>query len=97
MAEPRWMSYAQAHAYEREASELGVSRVARAAKGFMREYERAGSARAMRIRPLPHGVRGGATWGQKRLAFIKRFLAMYRKRPTRPLFLALVMWAYTPL
>ena len=51
-----WMSYAAAHAYEAEASRHGVSTVARSSKGFMREYERAGSARAMASRPLPAGV-----------------------------------------
>ena len=90
------MSYAQAHAFEREAAELGVSKVARAPKGFMREYEQAGPARAMRHRRLPAGVKGGSTWGQKRWAFINRFEAMYRRKESRAIFLALVMWAYDP-
>ena len=40
--------------------------MARASKGFMREYQRARTAEKMRVGPLPAGVTGGATWGQKR-------------------------------
>lgn len=90
------MSYRDAHAYEREAEAEGVSLTARSGKGFMREYERAGSASAMKNRPLPRGVTGGATWGQKRDAFVARHLAQYQAHPTRRRFLALVMWAYAP-
>ena len=91
-----WMSYSQAHAYEEEARQLGVSEVARASKGFMREYERAGSARAMRARPLPPGVSGGSDWGQKRNAFVARHLKSYQEHPTHRRYLALIMWAYLP-
>ena len=90
------MSYAAAKAYEGEAARLGVSTVARSSKGFMREYQKAGSSAAMRKRPLPGGVTGGATWGQKRDAFIARHMQQYRKNPTYRRFLALVMWAYRP-
>lgn len=93
---PRWLSYAAAHAYEGEAERLGVSVVARGRLGFMREYERAGSAAAMRRRPLPPGVTGGKTWGQKRDGFVARHLAMYRANPTYREFLALTQWAYRP-
>ena len=94
-----WMSYDAAHAYEKEAAALGVSTVARSTGGFMREYQAAGSARAMHSRPLPSGVTGGETWGQKRENFIKRHMAGtngYARNPTRRRFLALVMWAYKP-
>lgn len=91
-----WMSYAAAHAYEKEAENLGVSVVARSRNGFMREYELAGNARTMNTRRLPKGVTGGDTWGQKRNGFIARHLAQYRKNPTRRRYLALVMWAYDP-
>ena len=91
-----WMSYAAAHAHEAEAARLRVSAVARSAKGFMREYESAGSARAMAARPLPSGVRGGATWEQKRNGFVARHLAAYRAHPTHRRYLALLMWAYRP-
>ena len=92
----RWLTYAQARAYESEAAHLGVSHVARGVKGFMREYKKAGSAEAMRVRPLPSGVSGGETWGQKRNAFIKRHMKQYMLNPTYRRFLALTMWAYRP-
>ena len=95
MAYP-WMSYASAHAHEDEARRLGVSERARSSRGFMREYERAGSAAAMRRRPLPDGVVGGQTWGQKRDGFIARHLVSYRRSPSRRRYLALLMWAYQP-
>lgn len=91
-----WLSYKQAHSYEREAERLQVSVVARARKGFMREYELTGSCDAMKKRPLPAGVSGGKTWGQKRAAFIARHLPQYRQNPTKRRYLALIMWAYKP-
>lgn len=91
-----WMSYAAARAYEAEAARLRVSEVARAPKGFMREYEAARTPARMRARPLPQGVRGGETWGQKRHGFIARHLATYRMRPTYRRYLALIMWAFKP-
>ena len=96
MPEYPWMSYAAAHAHEAEADAHGVSVVARSSTGFMREYERAGTARAMATRPLPTGVRGGTTWGQKRNGFVARHMKSYRERPTYRRYLALLMWAYKP-
>ena len=55
-----WMSYAAAHAWEKEAKAHGVSEVARSAKGFLREYAKAGSAAAMRKRPLEPS--GSSKW-----------------------------------
>ena len=92
----RWMSYEAARAHESEARRLGVSAVARAPGGFMREYEAAGTAARMRARPLPPGVRGGRTWDEKRNGFLARHMASYRTHPTYRRFLALVMWAYRP-
>lgn len=91
-----WMSYAAAHVYESEAARLGVSRVARSTKGFMREYQRARTSERMRKRVLPPGVTGGLTWGQKRRGFIARHLQQYHERPTYGRYLALIMWAYKP-
>lgn len=91
-----WLSYKQARSYESEAARLGVSVVARAKKGFMREYALAGSCGAMKKRPLPANVSGGATWGQKRNAFLARHMEQYRRNPTYRRFLALTMWAYKP-
>lgn len=91
-----WLTYARARAHEADAARLGVSAVARAPRGFMREYEAAGTAAAMRERPLPPGVTGGATWGQKRHNFVRRFLAQYKASPTPRRLLAMRMWAYEP-
>jgi hypothetical protein len=87
----RWLSYAQAAAHEEHAATLGVSTVARSPGGFMRVYETAGSATAMRSLPV-----GTITWERKRANFVKRHLAQYRVRPTLRRWLALVMWAYRP-
>ena len=91
-----WMTYEAAHAFEKEAERLGVSETARSKRGFMREYQLAKSAAAMRSRPLPAGVHGGDTWGIKRDNFVKRHMAQYRKNPTYRRFLALIMWAFRP-
>lgn len=92
----RWMSYKQARAWEGDAEKEGASKTARSDKGFMREYERAACASAMRTRNLPAGVRGGGTWGQKRAAFVARTLAQYNENPTYRRGLSLIMWAYMP-
>ena len=96
MSQYSWMTYAAAHAYESEAERLGVSRVARSSRGFMREYQSARTAARMRERPLPTGVTGGQTWGQKRNGFVARHLKKYREHPTYGRYLALIMWAYKP-
>lgn len=87
-----WVPYREAHGYEEAAKELGVSEVARSARGFMRQYEASGGAREMRRRPVAGYP--GQTWGQRRDAFVKRHLAQYQKRPTERRWLALMMWAY---
>ena len=91
-SDPRWMSYAAAHAWEAEAARLGVSEVARSRRGFMRAYERHGTASATR-RAAHHSSH---TWGTERTNFVKRHMAQYRKNPTYRRWLALVMWAYRP-
>lgn len=91
----RWMTYGSATKYEKEAQRLGVSEVARSGRGFMRQYQKAGSAEAMRRRPVA-GSRSGQTWGQRRANFIKRHMAQYRRHRTYRRWLALVMWAYLP-
>jgi hypothetical protein len=90
---PRWLTYQHAHRYEQEAARLRVSIVARSARGFMRQYEKAGTAAAMRERPV-RGTR--QTWGQRRDNFVKRHMAQYRKHRTYRRWLALLMWAYRP-
>lgn len=91
-----WMTYKDAHAFEAEAKRRGVSTVARAKHGFMREYELAKTEHSMKRRPLPNGVVGGATWEQKRNGFIARHLKSYNEHPTERRYLALIMWAYLP-
>ena len=93
---PRPMTYAAAHAWERQAAERGVSTVARSARGFMRAYQRAGSF--ARLSPW---------WKRRREGFIARHMAQAmrgealwervrgRWRPTRRA-LALICWAYMP-
>tara|TARA_Y100000748_G_scaffold280573_1_gene259595 strand:- start:1129 stop:1524 length:396 start_codon:yes stop_codon:yes gene_type:complete len=84
----RWMSYADAHAYESEARREGVSAVARGPGGFMRKYQSHGSA----LRNLPYS--STYTWGQRRRDFIKRHLPQYEAHPTHRRWLAMTMWAY---
>ena len=100
--DPRWMSYAAAHAWEAEAARLGVSEVARSRRGFLRAYERHGAAtRHARMR-CHHSNRNSSrsptawTWGQERARFVARHMAQYRQHPTYRRWLALVMWAYKP-
>ena len=90
------MSYKRAQSFESEADRLGVSEVARSEDGFMREYEQAKTASAMKKRSLPTGVRGGETWDQKRNGFLARFVPDPPSEITYARFLALVMWAYHP-
>lgn len=95
MTSYRWVPYAVAHAYEQRASKLGVSKVARSSRGFMRQYEKAGGSTAMarkQVKCTP-GVRH-QTWGVRRRAFVARHLASYRKNPTERRWLAMMMWAY---
>jgi hypothetical protein len=87
----RAMSYAAAHKWEPMAAKLGVSKVARSSRGFMRAYQRAGS-----FAKLPE------KWKRKREAFIARHMAQGKKeqlwkngKPSRRA-LALIMWAYMP-
>lgn len=93
MADPRWMSYAQAHAWEAEARRHGVSAVARSARGFMRAYERHGTADAMRRAPHP---KHDHTWARERANFVARHMVQYSRHRTYRRWLALVMWAYRP-
>ena len=90
----KWVALSRVLKLEPYAAELVVSEVARAEDGFLREYERAGTARKMRGRIVP----GFAfqSWGQRRAAFIARHLPLYRKNPTLRRRLALLMWAYDP-
>lgn len=93
---PRPMTYAAAHAWEGQAAERGVSKVARSARGFMRAYQAAGNFANL-----------SAWWKRRRDGFIARHMAQAgrgerlwenvrgRWRPTRR-GLALIMWCFMP-
>ncbi len=92
----RPMTYSAAHAWERQAAERGVSKVARSARGFMRAYEDAGTFANL-----------SDWWKRRRAGFIARHMAQAGRgerlwervrgqwRPTRR-GLALIMWAMLP-
>lgn len=87
-----WVPYWIAHHYEQEAKAHKVSAVARSRRGFMRQYEEAGTSQEMRKRQVaeyPHQTRG-----QRRSNFISRHLVQYQKNRTYRGWLALMMWAY---
>ena len=92
----KWVPLHRVLELEPYAAALGVSEVARSEDGFLREYERAGTARRMRGRLVPGFASASATWEQRRAAFISRHLPQYRKKPTVRRQLALIMWAYDP-
>ena len=85
------MSLREVLSAETDAIKQNVSSVARSDVGFVREYERAGNALAMKNRLVPNSSQ---TWGNRRDGFIKRHLAQYQKNPTERRRLALAMWAY---
>lgn len=90
----RFLPLATVEQYEPLAEELGVSTVARSARGFLTAYKHAGS---------PGNL--SPEWHAKREAFIKRHMAQVLIRsedlfdkngdPSRR-HLALIMWAYSP-
>jgi hypothetical protein len=94
-----WMTYKQAHTYETEAHGLGVSKIARGRRGFMRAYEKhsrgkgqQAAERAMEKATVPGYP--GQSWSQRRAGFIARWLPVYRRKRSRRIALALAMWAY---
>lgn len=80
-----YLTYQNAHSYEKEAERLDVSKVARSARGFMRAYEKART---------PENL--SEHWRTKRDNFIKRHLVQYNENPTYRRYLALIMWAFKP-
>lgn len=81
-----WLFLPEISRYEPEMKRLGVSKVARGRGGFLYYYKQA--------RGNPEYM--SEYWKRKRLGFIKRFMAMYRKYGTKKIWLALVAWAYRP-
>ncbi len=86
----KWMTYKAAHAFEPEARKLGVSKVARSPRGFMRAYER--TARRHKTQKETELAMG--KWISRRDAFLKRWIPLYHKKPSRKKALVLAMWAY---
>jgi hypothetical protein len=93
----RVMSYAAAHAWEKQAEARGVSAVARSDRGFMRAYQRAGGWAHL-----------SSWWKRRRDGFLARHIAQAMRgeniweksskgvwRPTRRS-LAMIMWAFMP-
>jgi hypothetical protein len=68
-----------------------VSSVARAPRGFLYEYMRAGASMLDEIAPG-----GRITWRKKRTNFLRRHLPQYREHETERYRLALIAWAYDP-
>ena len=71
--------------YEPEMEDLKVSEVARSSRGFLTAYKKAGSASNL-----------NDYWKNRRLGFIARHNAQYKKNPTHRRRLALIAWAYDP-
>ncbi len=95
MAEARWLDLDLVLAFEPVAEALGVSEVARSARGFLAQYE-AADGNPGRLSPY---------WRNRRNNFVARHWAQVVKRgeplvsedgfPSRRL-LALIMWAAAP-
>lgn len=82
----QWLSLSEIRKYEPDMVRLKVSEVARSPRGFLSEFKRVGG----------NPQRLSEFWIRRRNAFVARFLAMYRIKPTFRIFLALVAWAYKP-
>ena len=85
MSDYKWMKSSEVEKHIPEATQLGVSKVARSATGFVEMY---------RTKRTPNSITGA--WKTKRTNFIKRHLAQYKIKPTYRRRLALMMWAYAP-
>ena len=81
-----WLSLSEIAKYEPEMKRLGVSKVARSRGGFLYFYKQA--------RGNPDFM--SSYWKVRRVAFIKRFMSMYRKFGTKRIWLALIAWSYRP-
>ena len=81
----RFVPLREVEQYVPLAKSLGVSEVARSARGFVTAYRRAGRPEKLSDR-----------WIRKRHGFVARHLVQYSQHPTPRRWLALVMWAYKP-
>jgi hypothetical protein len=73
------------------AERLGVSEVARSARGFVAAYDRYGKASSVESAVDPFS---GQLWGICRAAFIARHLPLYDANPTLRRRIALLMGAF---
>ena len=88
------MTLKDAKSFEQEAERLGVSKVARSERGFMRAYNAMnGNAEKMSNRLVPQ-INRVQMWDKRRDEFVARHLKQYNKHPTYRRWLALAMWAY---
>lgn len=73
--------------YEKQAEELGVSKVARGPNGWLTHHKK-----------NPNGIDAlrDTYWREKRQGFIARTLVQYQKKPTLRRLLSLIMWSYQP-
>jgi hypothetical protein len=81
-----WLSLREIAKYEPEMVRLKVSLKARSNNGFLTAYKQA--------RGNPDFM--SSYWKMRRVAFIKRFMALYKQYGTNKIWLALVAWAYRP-
>lgn len=79
------LTFKELEKYIEEAEMFGVSKVARGPGGFVEAYKKAKAIKNM-----------SQEWQRKRINFIKRTLAQYKKNPTHRRRLALIMWAFDP-
>lgn len=96
-----WLSLAKINKYEPLMRKLGVSKVARGKRGFLRAYRSAGGKPAQ----LDYDDYSGQHWRDRRNAFVSRHMGQIEAKdeplwdkngnPTRR-HLALIAWAYSP-
>ena len=86
MTDYPWLPLPEIAKYELEMKRLGVSKVARSRGGFLHYYKQA--------RGNPGFM--SSYWKMRRVAFIKRFMALWKKYRTEKIKLALIAWAYMP-
>ena len=88
------MTLKESKILENEAKRLGVSKIARSERGFMRAYEATRGNPILMSTLLVPGIGRTQTWSKRRNEFISRHIKQYEKNPTYRRWLALAMWAY---
>ena len=88
------MTLSKAKSFEKEAERLGVSKVARSERGFMRAYNAVKGDREKMSKRLVPQINRVQMWDKRRDEFVARHLKQYNSNPTYRRWLALAMWAY---